>query len=452
MTTDLQIQAGARQIVRQCLGLEPGQDLVVFVDETTVETGMVIAEAAEVLGVPHTLILVPVALQRRIPLEADLSLLTQGAARQARAILICVNAFPECLSFRERLLETQWSARSRIGHMPGATLEVLRLANVDLERLSADCHSLELAMARGRTLVLTSFTPDGVPHRLTADIGGWDRLPVASDGLIQDGAWGNVPSGETYIAPIEGTAQGSVVITGSIPGRVLKPSELLILHFKKGRLVAIEPEDTPAARWLDEAHIQKAKARRDRNWSNLAEIGVGMNPAIRQLTGNMLYDEKAAGTAHIALGSNTFMGGRVHSAIHCDMVLHKPILLVDGKTLLDRGRLRFVASEWCEDWSSVPLHNSPLRTASHAARSGVQAVGSSDGRLQRVLRPAPGRVSACQVGDDETAQFARMLYNLLPEEGDWLAVEDLAILTDLEQEGIRRLLHVMWSYDLVRVR
>ena len=54
-----------------------------------------------------------------------------------------------------------------------------------------------------------------------ADIGGWDRLPVASDGIIRDGAWGNVPSGETYIAPMEGTAEGQVLINGSIPGLVL---------------------------------------------------------------------------------------------------------------------------------------------------------------------------------------------------------------------------------------
>jgi leucyl aminopeptidase (aminopeptidase T) len=452
MPFDPFILAGARQIVGRCLGLEPGQDLVVFFDETTLDTATVLCEAAEALGVPITLLLVPAALQRRIPRESDLSLLAQGAARQARAILTCVNGQPECLAFRQRLLESQWSARTRIGHMPGVTPEVLKLANVDLERLSADCRAVELALARGRRLELTSFSPDGVPHRLTADIGGWERLPVASDGIIHDGVWGNVPSGETYIAPVEDTAEGSVCITGSIPGRVLRPSDALVLHFRRGRLVRMEPEQGPAAQWLEQTQIQKAKAAKDRNWSNLAEIGVGLNPAVQDLTGNMLYDEKAAGTAHVALGGNHFLGGRVQSAIHCDLVMHRPILAVDGHPILDRGRLRFVASEWREDWSRVPLHSSPMREARQVARSGVQATRTPDGRLQRVLRPQTGRVSACTVGDDETAQFAHLLYDALPDEGEWCPVEALVRHTSLDADTIRRVLHVMSAYELVRAR
>lgn len=452
MSTDPSVLAGARQIVRQCLGLDPGQDLVLFVDETTLDTGILLAEAAERLGVPHTLILVPVAFQRRIPHETDLSLLTQGAARQARAILTCTNAEPECLPFRNRLLESQWSARTRIGHMPGATIEVLKLANVDMDRLSAECHCVELAMARGQRLDLTTFTPDGVPHRLTVDLGGWERLPVASDGVIHDGVWGNVPSGETYIAPIEGTAQGSVAVTGSLPGRVLMPSEAFVLHFKRGRVVQMEPERSAGVQWLEQTQVQKARAKGDRNWAHLAEVGVGLNPAVQELSGNMLFDEKAAGTAHIALGSNSFMGGRVRSAIHCDLVVHRPILAVDGKTLLDRGHLRFVPSEWREDWTRVNLHNGPFLTARAVARSGVQANSAAGGRLQRVLRPEPGRISGCFVGDDDTAQFAAMLYELLPDEGDWLPVEELAGYADLDRDVVRKVLHVMWGYDLVRAR
>ena len=72
------ILSGARQIVGQCLGLEPNQQLVILVDETTVEPGVAIAEAAESLGVSHTILLVPMAIQRRIPSQTDLSFLAQG--------------------------------------------------------------------------------------------------------------------------------------------------------------------------------------------------------------------------------------------------------------------------------------------------------------------------------------------------------------------------------------
>jgi leucyl aminopeptidase (aminopeptidase T) len=446
------VESGARQLVQHCLGLQPNQQLVILLDETTVETGVAIAGAAESLGVSHTAILVPVSLQRQIPLRHDLSLLAQGAAREARAILTCLNPSPECLPFRRYILETHWTARTRIGHMPGASLEVLKLAAVDVQQLVADCATVEAALVRGRKLDLVSYTDSGAPHTLTANIGGWDRLPVASDGVIRDGAWGNVPSGETYIAPIEGSATGTVAINGSIPGLVVQPETNIVLHFARGHLTHIQPDGGPAARWLHETQIARAQAAGDPNWSNLAEIGVGLNPAVEHLTGNMLFDEKAAGTAHIALGTNAFMGGVVSASIHCDMVTRSPTILVDGKTVLDRGLLAFKSSEWHENHVRVSLDDSPLRTAQSVARSGIQASGTADGRLQRVLRPEPGRVSACFVGDRETARFAYALYAFMPDEGDWLPVEDLAAVTDLQPDFVRRLLHVMWRYDLIRVR
>jgi hypothetical protein len=438
--------------VRRCLGLEPGQDLVILLDETTTETAISLAEAADSLGVHPTLVMVPVSLQRRIPGQSDLSLPVQGLAQQARGILTCVNGRADCLAFRDRVLETQWSARTRVAHMPGATLQVLDLADVDLDRLIADCHSVELAMARGQQIEVITYAADGKAHYLRADIGGWERLPVASDGVITDGAWGNVPSGETYIAPVEGTAEGTVAITGSVPGRVLPAGDCLVLRFRDGRMVRMEPETGATARWLDDQQIHPAKARGDLNWSNLAEIGVGLNSKVSELTGNMLFDEKAAGTVHVALGSNNYMGGWVMSAIHCDLVARGGSLLVDGRTVVDRGRLLARESDFRESHADVRLDGSPLVTTTVVARSGVQAASTSDHRLQRVLRPEPGRVSTCFIGDDGTAFLADSLYWNLPVDGGWASVDTLRTRAKLDIKTARRVLHVMWSYGLINVR
>jgi len=444
--------SGARKIVQQCLGLEPNQELVIFVDETTVEPGVAIAQAAESVGVSQTVLLVPTSIQRRIPQQRDLSLLAQGAAREARAILTCVTAAPECLPFRERMLETHWTARTRIGHMPGANLDVLRLADVNMDKMISNCWCMEVAMARGQTLELVSRSADGTSHRLIADIGGWERLPVASDGVISDGAWGNVPSGETYIAPLEGSGQGSVAINGSIPGLIVEPGDDLILHFEAGRLTGIDPAGSPAAQWLHGTQLHRAQATGDPGWSNLAEIGIGLNPAVERLTGNMLFDEKAAGTAHIALGSNTFMGGTIQASIHCDMVTRGPTIIIDGKTVVDHGSLSFMPSDWQENHDEITLDGSPLQAATEVALSGVQTNQAPNGRLQRILRPEPGRVSACFVGDKETSLLATNLYATLPHQGEWQTVEHVATRANMEVEQARRVLHVLWSYDLIRTR
>ena len=57
MTSESSIQAGARQIVEQCLDLKPGQQLVILVDETTIEPGVAIANAAESMAISQTVIL-----------------------------------------------------------------------------------------------------------------------------------------------------------------------------------------------------------------------------------------------------------------------------------------------------------------------------------------------------------------------------------------------------------
>lgn len=451
MVVDSAEVSGAKQIVQRCLGLTKGQNLLIFADKTTSEVASLIAEAAEQLSVPATIIFVPVSQQRRIPYEAELSLLAQGAAKEAWAILNCVNSSAECTPFRKFILETQWSARTKVGHMPGANLKVLQLASADFNKLISDCHSVEIALARGRTLEFISRAADGTLHCLIADIGGWDRLPVASDGVISNGVWGNVPSGETYIAPIEGSAEGSIVINGSIPGLLIRRNEEIVIRFQNGRVSSITPGDNRTALFLQKEQINRALDTGDENWRNLAEIGIGLNPAVDRLTGNMLFDEKKAGTAHIALGLNTFMGGLVNSKIHCDMVVRTPTIIVDGKTLVKRGRLHFVDAEWHESYRDVSLQESPLQAARYVSRSGTEA-SLNNHHLARILRPEPGRVSSCLVGNDETARLAQAIYSSLPGDSTWKEVKDLYSGEEGAPDTVRRVLHVIWKYGLINYR
>lgn len=443
---------GAHQIIRRYLGLNEGQELLVIADETTMEVATIIADAAYKLRVPQTIVMVPVAFQRCIPKDIKLSMLTTGAAHEARAILTCVNGSPDCLPFRDHILESQWGVRTRIGHMPGANLDVLKLANVNFDQLVVNCHRLELALARGRQLEFISYAATGAPHTLTVNIGGWSRLPVASDGVIGDGMWGNVPSGETYIAPIENTAEGSIVINGSLPGLVIQPGNEIVLHFVAGQLIRIEPDDNKVALWLKQNEITRAQAIGDQSWSNLGEVGIGVNPAVDRLTGNMLFDEKSAGTAHIALGSNTFMGGKVDGTVHCDMVIKQPTIRVDGKSILELGEITLDETTWRENYRSISLTNSPVLSNAIVTRSGIEA-RNSEGRLFRVLRSEPGRVTKYFVGDDETARLVNSLYNSLPDDAGELVSIDMAIRSSgLDVNTAQRLMQLLWDYGLIELR
>jgi leucyl aminopeptidase (aminopeptidase T) len=60
----------------------------------------------------------------------------------------------------------------------------------------------------------------------------------------------------------------------------------------------------------------------------IGELGIGVNPKAR-ITGNLLEDEKAGKTAHIAFGNNENMpGGKNNSKTHRDFLFHSPTLTV----------------------------------------------------------------------------------------------------------------------------
>ena len=75
----------------------------------------------------------------------------------------------------------------------------------------------------------------------------------------------------------------------------------------------------------------------------LGELGIGPNTGIDRPTGSILFDEKIAGTVHLALGrSYPETGGTNTSALHWDLICDLRgggRLSVDGQMLNDNGQL-----------------------------------------------------------------------------------------------------------------
>ncbi len=65
----------------------------------------------------------------------------------------------------------------------------------------------------------------------------------------------------------------------------------------------------------------------------IAELGIGLNPGIRELTGDIQLDEKLGGSVHIAIGMNHRFGGANHSNLHLDMIILQPSLRLDGNLI-----------------------------------------------------------------------------------------------------------------------
>jgi leucyl aminopeptidase (aminopeptidase T) len=52
-----------------------------------------------------------------------------------------------------------------------------------------------------------------------------------------------------------------------------------------------------------------------------------------------IYDEKALGTAHIAIDNNIHLGGTNKASIRVDFVLRNPTIKIDEELIMKNGKL-----------------------------------------------------------------------------------------------------------------
>lgn len=161
------------------------------------------------------------------------------------------------------------------------------------------------------------------------------RHAEGDDGLLTaDGAFGNLPAGEAYLAPLEGESHGTMVIEWGPTARLASP---LTLTIADGTVVKLEGDD-PLRERLEAKFAENANCR------NLAELGIGTNDKASR-PDNVLEAEKILGTIHLALGDNTGFGGVVAAPFHEDYVFYQPtvtLVMADGsqEIILDNGALQ----------------------------------------------------------------------------------------------------------------
>jgi leucyl aminopeptidase (aminopeptidase T) len=213
----------------------------------------------------------------------------------------------------------------RIATMPGITEEVFRRTlSVDYRELKRQGLLLAAQLSSASECRVTS--PAGTD--LTLDLSG--REGISDDGDIGTvGAFGNLPAGEAFIAPIETSGEGAIVFDGALGGFGLLDAPVPVT-LSGGQL--IEAGGRVGA-WL--AQTLDAGGEHGRS---IAELGIGTNPSAR-LTGNILEDEKAMGTIHLAFGTSAGIGGVNRSSVHIDGLVLRPSVWLDGRVLMEDGSL-----------------------------------------------------------------------------------------------------------------
>ncbi|OPY28410.1 MAG: Thermophilic metalloprotease (M29) [Methanocella sp. PtaU1.Bin125] len=221
---------------------------------------------------------------------------------------------------------------------------------IDYGQLRADCaHVIRMLADAKRVHVTdphgTDFYVDIEGRTLLADDGMWSPEKEAS------GDWGaNLPAGEVFVAPVETAGEGTVVCPLTVDD--LTRSTILRdvrLFFKDGTLVPDRCTAGDGQDILRDNFRKFAEIDMDRhgaaNALKIAELGIGLNPAIDRAIGYILTDEKIGGSVHVAFGRSDGYGGKVSSAMHWDFVTAPDITLeaeyTDGRRmqLIKNGRL-----------------------------------------------------------------------------------------------------------------
>jgi aminopeptidase len=301
-------------VVRRCLAVKPGEDVLVVVDKPLQDVGEALRAEAQ-----------------RAEADAVLAVMSPRGNHGVEPPPPIAEALAACDVFiaptSYSLSHTHARKRASEGGARGATMPTVtadmlaRLMAIDFDTMRARSEAVaELLDAADEAHVTC---PRGSDVRI--DLRG--RRGISDDGdLTAPGAFGNLPCGEGFIAPAGG--EGTVVASSLAVGGLVS--------------------DDPARFTIEDGHLQTASSDAGQRLlellrthgdagTNLAELGVGTNDRAR-LTGNVLEDEKILGTAHVAFGASAAIGGTVAVPIHIDVVVTDVTLTIGETTVLDAGR------------------------------------------------------------------------------------------------------------------
>jgi aminopeptidase len=331
---DARVTAYARLLVERCIDPRPGWQVLVA---TTTEARPVARELSRLLAERRAYALTRIAFGPSFPadldwiaaappgLDATLAPLEQHVLEEIDGSIFVLAPEPGAArldddAFRAfRAHVAAYRDRGRSGEIPsvrcdfpcaayaeraGLTLTAFEEVFYEACLRDWDEEGRRMEPVRERLDAAREVRIVGEGTDLRFDLGG--RTALVDDGHL------NVPGGEVFTSPVEDSLEGEILFdvpSHSTDGLV----EAIRLRFERGEVVE-------AAAETGEPALLRALAT-DEGARRVGEFGIGCNAGITRPMRNVLFDEKMAGTIHLALGAGfPQLGGRNESALHWDLI------------------------------------------------------------------------------------------------------------------------------------
>lgn len=316
----IEMMRGAMRAM-DCAGAQPGENVVISTDTNKMRIAEALAAAAHAVGaVPTIVVITPTG--------------AHGAQLPAPVVAACRES--DIFFLPSTFSQTHTDARiqaiqngARGATMCEVTEDALCVGGIlaDFEACDRLGHALGALVGQASELRIT--TPRGT------DVRGVIRgRPVQYEtGLFrQPGQFAALPNSEINISPVEGTAEGVVVVDVRIMSVGITRREPVTLVIRDG----LVREVTGGALADDLARILAGFG--DPTAYNVAEFGIGLNPQARECATN-LEDLGRADHAHIGIGSNYAIGGSVKAPCHIDAIMRQATIYLDGRPVYECGTL-----------------------------------------------------------------------------------------------------------------
>jgi len=241
-------------------------------------------------------------------------------------------SFADFLARGGRVLSLTRTTPQQLGQVLSLDREALRAEMDWFGQKLAKCRSMELTTALGT--------------RLTLNVTG--RKVLFWDGEVSPGEFDTYP-GVVSITPVEAETGGRLVVdctVGWIP-----PGEDELFNMNVAGALTLEIVGGRVARvtgGLEAPGIQRMLRGGGEGADVVAEIGLGLNAALRAPTGNLLLDEHIYGAVHIGVGNNLHLGGKNQAGQHADFVIKDATIHCDGELAIEDGRLIGFESKGCK--------------------------------------------------------------------------------------------------------
>lgn len=315
----LKIQRAARIALKDYMGLEESETLLVIGDPKMREIALAIYESGIIISKEAFYIEMR---ERELNGEEP----PEQIADLMKAVDVVIAVTTKSLTHTNARRNAS-KIGVRVGTMPGITLEtMIRCLNGNIDKVLDITQRVQDAFQNvSKVKVLAKHGTN-----VTFDVTG--RKSIASTGVLRNiGDSGNLPSGEVYIAPIENSVNGIIAFDASIAtlGVLTHP---VYVEVQNGIAKKI------SGRGGDARLFGKLVNRYGEKSKTVGEFGIGTNPYAK-ICGEILEDEKVLGTVHFAFGNNLSFGGTNDVSFHVDGLISKPTVYFDDKIIMEDGKL-----------------------------------------------------------------------------------------------------------------